>query len=52
MMDKRSNENKLCTYCTKEALPNTDPPVCEDHENTKQASAEPTTLKELEAKDD
>ena len=52
MMDKRSNEDIQCTYCDNNALPNTDPPVCEKHKNTKQASAEPTTLKELEAKND
>lgn len=52
MMDKKSNEHIVCTYCTKDALPDTDPPVCEDHQGTKIASGEATTLKELEALDD
>lgn len=31
MMDKQSNLHIPCTYCDKDALPNTDPPVCEEH---------------------
>ena len=52
MMDKKSSEGIPCTYCDKDALPGTDPPVCEEHKamgETKQASEhEPETLKELE----
>jgi hypothetical protein len=54
MMDKNSSQGKPCSKCNKEALPNTDPPVCEDHLLNKQASedgAEAGTLKELDAKD-
>jgi len=52
-MDKNSAEHIPCTYCSKDALINTYPPVCEEHLNTKQASdnSEPTTLKELESHD-
>ena len=53
MMDKNSSEGKPCTYFDNPALPNTDPPVCAEHLNTKQASddTEPNTLKELESRD-
>jgi hypothetical protein len=52
-MDKCSAEGKVCTYCGKDALPGTDPAVCQDHLLTKEATAdkEPSTLKELEAQD-
>ena len=53
-MDKCSAEGKVCTFCSKDALPGTDPAVCEDHlRQTKEASEEkkPQTLKELEAQD-
>lgn len=51
-MDKNSAEHIPCTYCEKDALPDTYPPVCEEHKNIKKASAddEPTTLKELGTK--
>ena len=51
-MDKRSSENIPCTYCNADALPDTYPPVCEEHLHTKQASddSEPATLKELNTK--
>ena len=53
-MEKTGKENIPCTYCQKDALPNTDPPVCEDHLLDKRASEdeEPKTLKELEARHD
>ena len=47
-MDKTSSENKVCIYCDAEALPGTEPPVCSEHLGVKQASKEPTTLKDLE----
>ena len=51
-MYKHSSENIPCTYCEKDALPDTFPPVCEEHKNIKKASAddEPATLKELNTK--
>lgn len=50
-MDKQSSEGKPCIYCGNTALPNTCPPVCEEHLTTKQASSEPGSLKELEWQD-
>lgn len=50
-MDKQSSEGKPCIYCGNTALPNTCPPVCEEHLTTKQASGEPGSLKELEWKE-
>ena len=49
-MRKNSAEGIQCTYCDKPALPETEPPVCEEHvKMKKQASKkEPETLKELE----
>ena len=39
-----------CTYCEKQALPDTEPPVCEEHNKLqKKASDKPKTLKELDA---
>lgn len=49
-MDKNSSEHKVCIHCDADALPGTEPPVCEKHLNTKQASGEPTTLKDLESR--
>ena len=51
-MAKHSSENIPCTYCENDALPDTYPPVCEEHKNIKKASAddEPSTLKELNTK--
>lgn len=51
-MDKHSSENIPCTYCSNDALPDTYPPVCEEHLHVKQASddSEPNTLKELNTK--
>ena len=38
-----------CTYCEKQALPNTEPPVCEEHNKLdKKAASQPKTLKELD----
>lgn len=51
MMDKTGKEHLVCTYCDKDALPNTDPPVCKDHIMVKKASPEASTLKELEAQE-
>ena len=54
MMDKNSAQGMPCSKCNKDALPGTNPPVCEDHLLDKQASeesAEAGTLKELDAKD-
>lgn len=50
-MRKVSSEQIPCTYCEKQALPNTDPPVCEEHEKLKKSATdeEQKTLKELEA---
>ena len=31
MMEKKSSENIPCTYCDKDALPGTNPPVCKEH---------------------
>lgn len=31
MMQKQSNKKVPCTWCDKDALPNTDPPACADH---------------------
>ncbi len=55
-MDKNSAEGKVCTFCNKDALPGTDPAVCEDHlTQTKEASSSEEkpaeTLKELESRD-
>lgn len=52
MMEKNGKEHIPCTYCDKDALDGTNPPVCADHIHTKQASAGPSTLKELESKGD
>ena len=52
-MDKTSKLNIPCTYCEKNALPDTDPPVCEEHARlVKKASKKGArTLKELETRD-
>lgn len=52
-MDKTGKLNIPCTYCEKDALPDSDPPVCEEHAKmVKKASKdEARTLKELETKD-
>ena len=51
MMIKTGKMGIKCTYCDAEALPDTEPPVCEEHkELRKEASAEATTLKELQNK--
>ena len=52
-MEKHSTEHLPCTYCEKDALEGTNPPVCADHLLNQQASEEekPATLKELEAQD-
>ena len=54
-MEKNSAEGKVCTFCGKDALPGTDPAVCEEHIlQTKEASSEDKpaeTLKELDAKE-
>lgn len=49
-MCKQSSEHIPCTWCDRDALPNTDPPACELHKDMhKQASEsiDPKTLKEL-----
>ena len=51
-MIKNSNEHIPCTWCDKDALPNTDPPACELHKDKslkKEASEKKglTTLKEV-----
>lgn len=50
-MEKNSKERIVCTWCDKDALKDTDPPACLAHAHSKKASAEPATLKELEALD-
>lgn len=51
-MRKISSEGIPCTYCGKPALPGTEPPVCKEHfEMRKNASADPSTLKELSTDD-
>ena len=52
-MDKTGKLNIPCTYCDKDALPDSDPPVCEEHARlAKQAAKkEAEALKELEIKD-
>lgn len=52
MMQKDSAENKACTYCDRDAVPDTYPPVCEEHLHMKQASGKSTTLKELDVQDE
>ena len=52
MMEKNSNENIVCAYCDKDAIPGTNPPVCEDHishtqEKKASAETEANSLKEL-----
>ena len=50
-MEKRSSEGIPCTYCDLDAVPGTNPPCCELHEDlVKEASekSEPSTLKELD----
>ena len=34
-MIKNSNEHIPCTWCDRDALPHTDPPVCELHKDKK-----------------
>lgn len=57
MMNKNSAEGKPCTYCGKDALPGTNPPVCSEHlmqskeASVQQEEKEPETLKELETRD-
>lgn len=50
MLDKRSSMNIPCIYCEKDALPNTDPPVCVEHSDLVKKGSVSSTLKELEAK--
>lgn len=48
-MDKKSNENTVCTYCAELALDGTFPPVCTKHQDLqKNATKTPDTLKTLE----
>ena len=50
-MEKTGKLNIPCTYCDKDALPDTDPPVCEEHLNMqKNAHMAGATLKELETR--
>lgn len=50
-MEKISSQNKVCTYCERPALPDTYPPVCEEHLHSKTASEDGSTLKELDTAD-
>lgn len=50
MLDKRSSMNIPCIYCEKDALPDTNPPVCAEHVNLVKKGSASSTLKELEAK--
>lgn len=53
MMNKNSALNIPCTHCDQTAIPGTNPPVCEEHQElVKKSSTEPSTLKELESKTD
>ena len=53
MMNKNSALNIPCIHCDNNAIPGTNPPVCEEHQElTKKGSKEASTLKELEAKTD
>jgi hypothetical protein len=50
MMDKRGTVGRRCAFCTKDALPGTDPPMCAEHSKLdKKASKAPKTLAELDA---
>lgn len=49
-MMKNSAENVPCTYCDNDAVPGTEPPVCQEHMELVKKSAEdtgPETLKEM-----
>ena len=52
MMDKNSAEHIPCTYCSNDAIPGTEPPVCAEHvEETQVKTASdnaPDTLKKLQ----
>lgn len=50
-MKKISNQNMVCTYCDKDAIQDTNPPVCEEHINIGKKATEDKTLKELENED-
>lgn len=61
-MDKQSNLNIPCTWCDKDALPNTDPPACAEHRDKarirkkaniceRHCDCEHETLKELSSSD-
>lgn len=50
MLIKQSNKGIPCTYCEEPALPDTDPPVCEQCRKLNKKAAKVMTLKELEAK--
>lgn len=50
MMIKQSNKGIPCTYCDNKAIPDTDPPVCEEHKDLKKKATKDITLKELEVK--
>lgn len=48
-MIKNSNEHIPCVHCDRDAVPGTDPPVCEEHMKLKKkaSAADAETLKEL-----
>ena len=52
-MNKMIKNGKFlqCTYCQKQALPNTEPPVCEEHNKLRKKASHPKTLKELDSVD-
>ena len=53
-MKKKSNQGLPCIFCERDAVPNSDPPMCEHHMKLdKKAGLRryPKTLKELDALD-
>lgn len=48
-MLKKNGKFLPCTYCDKTALPDTDPPVCEEHKKIKKKASKGKTIKELES---
>ena len=50
MMNKNSALNIPCTHCDQTAIPGTNPPVCEEHQElVKRGSKEASNLKELDS---
>ena len=51
-MDKKGTAGLPCTFCDRDAVPGTNPPVCRLHMGQRKEASEgrePTTLKELDA---